>query len=67
MIGGKSSVVRSLKQSWRHAPLADSQASAARLDLTCDEPLPELPADSRMCATCASEGVASPMPTAMNC
>jgi len=45
MIGGKSSVVRSLKQSWRHAPLAESQASAARLDLTCDEPLPELTAD----------------------
>jgi hypothetical protein len=41
----QSSVVRSLKQSWRHAPLAESQASAARLDLTCDEPLPELTAD----------------------
>ena len=45
MIGGRSSVVRSLKQSWRNSPLADSRASAARLDLTCDDPLPVLTAD----------------------
>ncbi|MCU1774745.1 NEL-type E3 ubiquitin ligase domain-containing protein [Pseudomonas sp. 13B_3.2_Bac1] len=45
IMGGKSSVVRNLKQSWRNAPLADIQPGAGRLDLACDEQLPALTAD----------------------
>ncbi|MBT9263508.1 hypothetical protein KKQ10_01335 [Pseudomonas sp. MG-9] len=45
LIGGKSSVVRNLKQSWRSAPLSEYQSAAVRLDIVCDEPLPALPAD----------------------
>ncbi|WP_440972645.1 NEL-type E3 ubiquitin ligase domain-containing protein [Pseudomonas koreensis] len=45
LIGGKSSVVRNLKQSWHAAPLSEYQAAARRLDIVCDDPLPALPAD----------------------
>lgn len=45
LLGGKASVARSIKQCWRHSPLAESSPVARVLDLVCDDPLPELSAD----------------------
>ncbi|QAX85336.1 hypothetical protein C2E19_16395 [Pseudomonas sp. DTU12.3] len=45
MIGGKSSVVRNIKESWRNSPLAQVHPRFAQLDLICDEALPALTAD----------------------
>ena len=45
MLGGKDSVARDIKQSWRNAPLAEHNPHFRLLDLTCDDPLPSLSAD----------------------
>jgi Leucine-rich repeat (LRR) protein len=45
MIGGRSQTAQSIKQSWRHAPLAEVQPHFRQLDLVCDDPLPTLSAD----------------------
>ncbi|PMQ12336.1 E3 ubiquitin-protein ligase sspH2 [Pseudomonas sp. AD21] len=45
MIGGKSSVVHNIKQSWRTSPLAHVHPRFGQLHLVCDEALPLLTAD----------------------
>jgi Leucine-rich repeat (LRR) protein len=45
MLGGKSSVARAIKESWRSSPLAEGRFFYRSLDLMCDEPLPALAAD----------------------
>ncbi|MFJ4246711.1 NEL-type E3 ubiquitin ligase domain-containing protein [Pseudomonas sp. NPDC089741] len=45
LIGGRASVVRNIKQSWRESPLAQDHPRYAQLELICDEPLPALTAD----------------------
>ncbi|MBV6826956.1 NEL-type E3 ubiquitin ligase domain-containing protein [Pseudomonas sp. PD9R] len=45
ILGGKSSVARAIKESWRSSPLAEEHLYFRSLDLMCDEPLPPLAAD----------------------
>ncbi|MBC3376493.1 hypothetical protein HU762_21350 [Pseudomonas sp. SWRI92] len=41
----KSQFAQALKESWRNRPLAEEMPEAARLTLSCEEPLPEIVAD----------------------